>query len=72
MITMPTIELYEMGKKPEIIGVKPHHRIAIVYSQNGEDHRFLETVSQNWAYGNIKVFKDLAPAIEWLNRNNHH
>jgi hypothetical protein len=60
-----TIDTFELPGRLTKVGFAPEHRLAIVYSNNESDHKFLETVSQNRGL-QIKAFDDLNEAENWL------
>jgi len=60
-----TIDTFELPGRLAKIGFAPEHRLAIVYSRNESDHKFLETVSQNRGL-QIKAFEDINEAENWL------
>jgi hypothetical protein len=60
-----TIDTFELPGRLAKVGFAPEHRLAIVYSSDESDHRFLETVSRNRGL-QIKVFEDFDEAENWL------
>lgn len=64
-----TMEMFEIGTVP----VDPNHKqkrqkVALVYSGNLDDHKFMENVAVNRGY-NLRVFDGIDKAIEWLKPN---
>jgi hypothetical protein len=60
-----TIDTFELPGKVEALGFTAQHRLAIVYSTDESDLRFLELVSQNRGL-QVKAFEDFDEAETWL------
>jgi len=61
-----TIDTFELPGRFAKIGFTPEHKLAIVYSKDESDYRFLETVSKSRGL-QIKAFEDFDEAENWLN-----
>lgn len=59
------IDTFYMAHNPEEIGAKRNYRFAAVYSDDLEQHRFLETVVQNRGFY-FRVFNEIDEAIIYL------
>jgi len=65
-IISSTMDTFETGISPKDVGFKRHDfQIALVYSGDMNEHRFMETVLVNRGF-NVKVFDDMKEAENWL------
>lgn len=48
------------------LGLKQVDRIAVVYSQSESQHSFGELVAHNRGWENIRYFREMDKALEWL------
>lgn len=65
-IITDTMGTYDAASNPEKWGFSRHYRIAAVYREITEDHRFLETVGFNRGASGFRVFDDIDRAWEWV------
>ena len=64
-----TFDIYQTGSVPVDSDRRQiTQQIALVYSSNLADHKFMETVAVNRGY-NLRVFDQINKAIEWLTSN---
>jgi len=65
-IVSTTIDTFEAGNPPaEISKILRALRVAVLYSELTEDHRFLETVAVNRGF-TLYVFDENDKAVKWL------
>ena len=67
---LPIVDLYNRPEIAASLGIERSNRIAIIYSKEEDDYRFLETVARNKGFM-VKIFKDLDEGIKWLNPKKH-
>lgn len=61
-----TVEAYQTGTVPvDVDRRQAHHQVALVYSGDLADHKFMETVAVNRGYS-LRVFDDYDQAVAWL------
>lgn len=62
------LSLFEYYERPDVnkqIGISQRWKIAMVFSEMGENTHFMETVFRNRGY-NFRQFDDIGKAKEWL------
>jgi hypothetical protein len=65
-IVSDTISTYQAAAAPAAYGMKPgDYRVALVYADGMDDHKFLENVLVNMGY-TLRVFGDIDEAVGWL------
>lgn len=70
--SLSVIDLYEIGSNLQSYGFGPSHRIALVYSPQGDVSqraKFLELVAVNRG-ANLRVFEKIEDAWGWLSEEN--
>lgn len=62
-----TADAYNTGVSPKKIGFKAHgpFKVAIVYSDDLAEHKFIENVLVNRGY-NVCIFNDIDEARQWM------
>lgn len=61
-----TFSTYHTATAPLDQGMKPHeYRVALVYTGDLSDHKFMELVASNRGYS-LKVFDSYESAMRWL------
>ena len=68
-IIASTMSTFDTARDPEKHGFSRLFRIAAVYPDISDDHRFLELVAVNRGAAAFRVFKDIDEAREWLGSN---
>lgn len=61
-----TLDTFEFMAHLEHMGFTSSDRIALVYAQDGEAHRFAELVAHNRGWINIRYFEDYEAAEAWI------
>ena len=65
-VTGTTMDVYETGMEPIVQKFdRSRFKIALAYSGDMTDHKFMETVLVNRGY-NVRVFDDYDNALSWL------
>jgi hypothetical protein len=64
-LSMSIVDLFYLPMVASKIGVPRSSRIAVVYSTQEDDYRFIENVGRNRGF-NVRVFTDVDEGIKWL------